>query len=574
MSCSPGANDPLADELPFVLEDAFPGQEKFDRPLLLEHTPEDPGHLYVVGQNGKIWRIPEDGKSAQRQVFYDGSDKILHPRSGGHNEEGLLGFAFDPAYAKNRHVWLYYSERIGRRNRQSIIARFQVTMSEGEGDASHPIIDPKSELRVMKVRQPWGNHNGGTIVFGPDKMLYIALGDGGAAGDPKKAGQDLAQLLGSVLRIDVRKSTEDAPYEVPEDNPFVGREDARGEIWAYGLRNPWRITFDRETGDLWCADVGQNAWEEVNRLEKGKNYGWRALEGTHTYDAGTLAQLEGQELVPPVAEYSHREGVSVTGGYVYRGKRFPELVGRYLYGDFVTGRVWSVREDRKKGKHDVQRLLGLSEWPGLLRRAPERGASAAPLRRSHLSARQALGSRLSSVPQTTRMPRGLRCARSSCNSPLPKDAEVEGSCPGALLVRRSTLLAQDRVESRAETQLWASWTSSTGRSSRRTASAPRRPVSTRRAREPWRPGAYGPGRTRGSRAWGDMACPTAAGQPAQSRQREQSSASLQEMHATMPSAPAPAGIPGLGSSPKPLRHRWTRVASRCAAAWPRPSASA
>ncbi|PIE22792.1 MAG: glucose sorbosone dehydrogenase [Planctomycetota bacterium] len=384
VSCKPEPRDAQKIRLPFVLKDAFPKQKKFDRPLLLEHTAADPGHVYVVSQVGRIWRIPADAKGHERQLFYDGSKSILHPRSGGHNEEGLLGFAFDPGYAKNRHVWMYYSERRGRRGRQSVVARYDViwpkdadsaagtsaagTSAAGTSPAG-PKVDVSTELRVLELRQPWGNHNGGTIVFGPDRMMYIAVGDGGAGGDPKKNGQNLGTLLASVLRIDVRKSTKDAPYAIPKDNPFVKRKGARGEIWCFGLRNPWRISFDRKTGELWCADVGQNRWEEVNRLVKGKNYGWRALEGTHRYDAKTLAELKGQELVAPVAEYSHREGMSVTGGYVYRGKRFPELVGRYLYGDFVTGRLWSVREDRKGAEHEVQRLLvganGLSSFAEL-----------------------------------------------------------------------------------------------------------------------------------------------------------------------------------------------------------------
>jgi glucose/arabinose dehydrogenase len=369
VACSPSLS--AGEEgVAFRLENAFPGQAKFDRPLLLEHNPADPGFVYVCTQFGKIWRIPANGQSGERTLFFDESKRILHPRSGGHNEEGLLGFAFDPGFAENRHVWVYYSERIGRRLQQSVISRFVVEMSEGaEGASATPRVDPNSEHRAMTIRQPWGNHNGGTIVFGPDKMLYVAVGDGGSGGDPRKHGQNLGTLLGTVLRIDVSKSTKDEPYRIPADNPFVGQEGARGEIWAYGLRNPWRISFDRETGDLWCADVGQNRWEEVNRLVKGGNYGWRALEGTHTYDEGTLAQLDAKSLIAPVAEYSHREGMSVTGGYVYRGKEHPSLVGRYLYGDFVTGRLWAVREDREGGKHDVQVLLsnarGLSSFAEL-----------------------------------------------------------------------------------------------------------------------------------------------------------------------------------------------------------------
>jgi glucose/arabinose dehydrogenase len=188
-------------------------------------------------------------------------------------------------------------------------------------------------------------------------MMYVALGDGGAAADPHGNGQNLETLLGKILRIDVRGATAARPYRVPADNPFAGRgEGVRGEIWAYGLRNPWRIAFDRENGDLWCGDVGQDRIEEVDRIVRGGNYGWNLMEGDEVFGGAELTAEQRADLVAPIATYPRREGASVTGGHVYRGEALPELRGRYLYADFVSGNVWGVREDRDGGKHDVLKL--------------------------------------------------------------------------------------------------------------------------------------------------------------------------------------------------------------------------
>ena len=284
------AQDPKAPPERYALVDAFPAQAKFDRPIYIDHHHGDAGVYYVVEQYGRVYRIPRDGDEATREVFLDWRSQTLSPRSGGHNEEGLLGFAFDPLFDQNGFVYIYYSRRTGLKTirrrgkeftiptRESVVSRFATTMHGAER-----IAVVTSELEVLRVSQPYGNHNGGTIVFGPDLMLYIVLGDGGAANDPLQAGQDLSNLLGSILRVDVRGATSAQPYQVPADNPFVGRGGARGEIWAYGVRNPWRMSFDRETGDLWCADVGQNLWEEVDRVIKGGNYGWNKREGRHPF---------------------------------------------------------------------------------------------------------------------------------------------------------------------------------------------------------------------------------------------------------------------------------------------------
>lgn len=331
----------------YVLRDVFPAQLKFHKPLQIERTAADPGNWYVVEQDGLIHRIPADPARDDSQQICDLRGMVYR----GHNEEGLLGIAFDPEFAANRHLFLYYSEQVGENGRQSVVARMEVRTVEGKH-----ALDPGTELRILTIEQPYGNHNGGTVLFGPDRMLYVGLGDGGAANDPHGHGQDLGTLLGSILRIDVRGATSERPYRVPADNPFAGRNGARGEIWAYGLRNVWRMQFDRETGELWCADVGQNLWEEVDRIVKGGNYGWNRMEGFHEFPPGAALDARAR-FVLPVAEYHHREGMSVTGGVLYRGKQHPELVGCYVYGDYVTGKVWAVREDRSGGKHEVRHLL-------------------------------------------------------------------------------------------------------------------------------------------------------------------------------------------------------------------------
>ena len=351
-SCLPSQEQ--ADEVRFV--DAFPGQAKFDRPIYVDSTPADPEHLWIVQQTGKLLRIPRDGESGERQVVLDLSSTCFHPSNGGHNEEGFLGFAFALGYSSNHHIFTYWSRKTGgsgrSTTRESVIARY-TTVKDGDSITA----DPESKLEILQIEQPWGNHNGGTIVFGPDGMLYVALGDGGAANDPHGNGQDLATLLASILRIDVRGASEAEPYTVPADNPFVLTEGARGEIWAYGLRNPWRIAFDRVTGELWCGDVGQNLHEEVDRIEKGGNYGWSLMEATHPFPPGEERSGElVAGMIAPVAEYPRSAGISVTGGHVYRGKRLPELVGRYVYGDFAMRTVWAVREVRDGGANDVLEL--------------------------------------------------------------------------------------------------------------------------------------------------------------------------------------------------------------------------
>ena len=317
---------PLA---PVELEPAFPGLE-FDRMVLLTYPDDGSGRLFVVLQPGRIVVFQNDPGVESAETFLDIRERVND--SG--NEEGLLGLAFDPAFAQNGHFYVNYTASGPRR---TVVSRFSVSAD----DPSRA--DPDSELVFLEVAQPYRNHNGGHIAFGPDGMLYVGLGDGGSSGDPRGNGQDTSTLLGSILRIDVSGLDETGGYAAPSDNPFAGGDGtARGEIWAYGLRNPWRFSFDRQTGDLWAADVGQNQYEEVDLIRPGRNYGWNFMEGSKCFRP-TNCDTRGLEM--PVAEYGRDGGCSVTGGYVYRGSRQPALYGAYLYADFCSGKIWALRHD-------------------------------------------------------------------------------------------------------------------------------------------------------------------------------------------------------------------------------------
>ena len=288
---------------------------------------DDRDVLYVTEQKGLIRTFPNRQDVSKSTIFLDITGRVNE----GGNEEGLLGLAFDPGYQDNGFFYVYYSAKDPRR---SVVSRFSVNPSDPSK------ADPDSESIVLEVPQPFKNHNGGQIAFGPDGYLYIGLGDGGSGGDPLLNGQNTATLLGSLLRIDV--STQDG-YQIPSDNPFLSVAGAKPEIWAYGLRNPWRFSFDSETGDLWLGDVGQNSWEELNLVKKGHNYGWNVMEGAHCFRPTSGCDGTGLEL--PIVEYSSNEGCSVIGGYVYRGAGLPSLSGAYLYGDFCRGTVWGLRHD-------------------------------------------------------------------------------------------------------------------------------------------------------------------------------------------------------------------------------------
>jgi len=294
-----------------------------ERPVDIQHAGDE--RLFIIEKVGRI-SVLQNGALVDFP-FLNISDRV---GSRG-NEQGLLGLAFHPNYAENGLFFVNYTDKGG----DTVIARYRVT-------ADPNIADPSSEVILLQVSQPYGNHNGGGLDFGPDGYLYIALGDGGSAGDPLGYGQSLDTWLGKILRIDV--DTIDPPYSVPSDNPF--NDIQLKEIWAYGLRNPWRISFDSATGDLYIGDVGQGQWEEIDFVPAdapgGLNFGWKYFEGTHGYDG---APPQDAQFEPPVAEYDHGQGCSVTGGYVYRGS-MPEWNGIYLYGDYCTGTVWGlIRSD-------------------------------------------------------------------------------------------------------------------------------------------------------------------------------------------------------------------------------------
>ncbi len=332
-----GSPDPLP---PLAIEGAFPNLQ-FDRPLQVTHAGDGSDRLFVCEQAGRIWVFPNrrDVTEAERHLFLDLSDRVATNQS----EEGLMSIAFHPNFRENGMVFVYYTVR----PLASVVARYRV-MEPGANR-----VDPRTGTTILTFEQPYWNHNGGSMAFGPDGYLYIGLGDGGSGGDPLGHGQNLGTLLGSILRIDVDRRSPGRMYAIPSDNPFVGQgPEVREEIWAYGLRNVWRLSFDRLTGALWAADVGQDAWEEINVIERGGNYGWNLREGTHPFRP-ELATGE-EELTDPIWEYPHSEGKSITGGVVYRGRRFRELFGAYLYADFVTGRVWALRYDGEEVTSNIE----------------------------------------------------------------------------------------------------------------------------------------------------------------------------------------------------------------------------
>ena len=318
-----------------AVEPAFPALS-LSRMVGMAYPPGGADRLYVVLQPGRIVSFPNDREVDSAELFLDIRDRV-NDRG---EEEGLLGLAFDPQYADSGHFYVYYSASGPRR---SVVSRFSVSADGRAG--------PGSERVLLEVAQPFSNHNGGQIAFGPDGYLYIALGDGGSRGDPQGNGQDLGTLLGSILRIDVSALDSTGSYAIPADNPFVGHGGARPEIWAYGLRNPWRFSFDRATGDLWTADVGQNRFEEVDIVRAGLNYGWNMMEGVHCFER---SECDRTGLEMPAAEYGREVGCSVTGGYVYRGSSLPSLYGAYVYGDYCSGRIWALRHDGDEVTEHVQ----------------------------------------------------------------------------------------------------------------------------------------------------------------------------------------------------------------------------
>ncbi|MEM9869344.1 MAG: PQQ-dependent sugar dehydrogenase, partial [Bacteroidota bacterium] len=308
----------------FTVQNAFPNL-MFSRPVDFQTAGDSSNRIFVVEQGGTIKVFQNDSETNASETFLDISDKI----DTNANEQGLLGLAFHPNFESNGYFYVNYTPT----RSLSVTSRFQAFPS-GSNRA-----DPSSELILLEIPQPFTNHNGGQLAFGPDNMLYIASGDGGSGGDPDNNAQNRDNLLGTILRIDVDRSGSGLNYGIPMDNPFVGQSDTREEIYAYGFRNPWRMSFDFQTGDLWSGDVGQDEREEINLVVNGGNYGWKRFEGTFCFSG----DCNSSGLEAPVFEYQHNgNDQSITGGFVYRGTMTPALVGNYIYADFVDGRIWAL----------------------------------------------------------------------------------------------------------------------------------------------------------------------------------------------------------------------------------------
>jgi glucose/arabinose dehydrogenase len=301
-------------------------EHTFSQPVFLLPSPDLSNRLFVVEQGGRI--VILTGGQRNPSPFLDISELLS---TGG--ERGLLGLAFHPRYSSNGRFFVNYTRA---QDGATAIAEYRVSSNPDRGDPHETIL--------LVIPQPYGNHNGGMLAFGPDALLHIGMGDGGSGGDPENRAQNPEELLGKILRIDVDGPS---PYRIPPDNPFVGQR-GKPEIFALGLRNPWRFSFDRNTGELWAGDVGEHLWEEIDVIEKGKNYGWRLLEGTHCFKPSTDCRLV-PNLVAPRTEYHHEQGrCSVTGGYVYRGTRIPALQGTYLFGDYCSGEIWGYRNGQTR----------------------------------------------------------------------------------------------------------------------------------------------------------------------------------------------------------------------------------
>ena len=325
----------------------------FEKPVFVTSYPNDAKLLYVVEQAGVIKVIKNGDKI--KQPFFDINNNVVNPSRPG-DERGLLGFAFHPKHITNGKFYINYMNNDG----YTIVSEFLVN--------SKLNADHNSERILLKLKQPYRNHNGGDIQFGPDGYLYISIGDGGKAGDPLNAGQDLNTLLGKIIRINVDQE----PYGIPKSNPYYGQKDKRSEIWAWGLRNVWRFSFDKKTGDIYYGDVGQNKWEEINfepaSSNGGINYGWRIMEANHCYDPKENCPQKG--LTKPIIEYPNdanymvilgggsqadAEGCSVTGGYVYRGKNIKSMQGQYIFGDYCSGNIWTFKVVNGKATNFINR---------------------------------------------------------------------------------------------------------------------------------------------------------------------------------------------------------------------------
>ncbi|MCU0704663.1 MAG: PQQ-dependent sugar dehydrogenase [Fimbriiglobus sp.] len=318
------------------------------RPLVLTHAGDGSGRTFMATQQGVIHIIEKGAK--QSKVFLDLQNKVLYKDN--ENEQGLLGLAFHPDYKKTGEFFVFYTDKA--KKLENVLCRFKVSKDDPNR------ADPASEQELLRVSHKYWNHDGGTVAFGPDGFLYLVLGDGGSANDPDDHGQKTDTLLGKILRLDVNAKGDTTPYAIPKDNPFVGKAGYRPEVFASGVRNPWRMSFDRKTGQGWFGDVGQNLWEEINLLSKGANYGWRRREGFHPFGADGNGPKP--EFTDPIWEYHHDVGKSITAGHVYRGKEVPGLDGHFLYADYVSGKVWGLKYDEKAKRVTANRPIAT---PGL-----------------------------------------------------------------------------------------------------------------------------------------------------------------------------------------------------------------
>jgi len=307
------------------LEPVVPGG--IIQPVYVTPAPGEAGKLYIIEQRGRI--LVHENNKVQQPPFLNIQPKVV---SGG--ELGLLSIAFHPKFASNRRYFINYTTNS---------PQLATVVSELKAGSN-------VEKEIIRIPQPYRNHNGGQLQFGPDGFLYIGMGDGGSAGDPENRAQNLNELLGKMLRVDVDQGL---PYAIPASNPFA-QGGGRAEIYAWGLRNPWRFSFDRANGRLVTGDVGQNKFEEIDIIELGKNYGWRLMEADRCFNPENCKK---DGLVLPIHQYGRNEGGSITGGYIYRGKRLPELVGHYIYADYVTGRIWALKINDQTGKAEGNQLL-------------------------------------------------------------------------------------------------------------------------------------------------------------------------------------------------------------------------
>jgi uncharacterized repeat protein (TIGR03806 family) len=333
-----------------TLSQAFSSLPAFSSPLLMQQAPADARRWYVVEKGGRLYWFDNNSAVTTRNLFIDLTN-VVDARS----EGGLLGMAFHPAFASNGYIYLSYTTSDNPVNDNG--ANFRSRISRFTVSSDRNTLLPASELNLLTFAQPFDNHNGGHIAFGADGLLYIGFGDGGSGGDPQNNGQRLDTWLGKFLRIDVDNGT---PYAIPPTNPFAGG-GGLPEIYAWGFRNPWRWSFDRDSGELWAGDVGQGSWEEVDKVTLGGNYGWRYREGAHCYSPSSNCPTAG--LIDPVVEYGHSNGrCSITGGYVYRGNNVPALRGHYVFGDFCTGEVWGLPQGSNSAQPLASSGLAISSF--------------------------------------------------------------------------------------------------------------------------------------------------------------------------------------------------------------------